>query len=156
MIRWDLLTCSIGRIALGLAACLYIESIWVPSVYAAAESFACPDGEIRLTLDIKELAIQYEGHTWSGTLSSLSVLGVQLEQTPTQLQEAAAATQQWNEFLKGLAEGYNKCVITQEQYAEGLNRIYPRLQEDAADLEKIRELLAKRQKIDEARLQRFG
>ena len=155
MIRWVLLTFPIGCRALGLAVCLWIGSMWAPLVYAAAESVTCPDGEKRLLLDIKELAIQYEGHTWSGTLSSLSVLGVQLEQTPTQLQEAAAATQQWNEFLKGLAEGYNKCVITKEQYAEGLKRIYPRLQEDAADLEKIRELLAKRQKIDEARLQRL-
>jgi tetratricopeptide (TPR) repeat protein len=129
--------------------------MWPISVYAGAESVTCPDGEKRLTLDIKELAIQYEGHSWSGTLSSLSVLGMQLERTPTQLQEAAAATQQWNEFLKGLAVGYNTCVISQEQYAEGLTRIYPRLQEDAADLEKIRELLSKRQKIDESRLQRL-
>ena len=79
MIRWVLLTFPIGCRALGLAVCLWIGSMWAPLVYAAAESVTCPDGEKRLLLDIKELAIQYEGHTWPGTLSSLSVLGVQLD-----------------------------------------------------------------------------
>jgi hypothetical protein len=86
-------------------------------------------------------------------LSGLSVLGTRLEVAPKKLQEAAAATQQWNEFVKGLAAGYNSCAVTQQQYADGLNRIYPRLKEDAADLEIIRKLISDGQRADTKRLQ---
>ena len=56
--------------------------------------------------------------------------------------------------MKALAAGYNRCALTKRQYAEGLQRIYPRLQEDAADLEAIRLVLREGQEIDEARLRR--
>ena len=126
-----------------------------PSTLAAPTTITCPDGEERLTLDVKQLALEYQAQGWSGTLSSLSaVVGVRLKRMPTQLQEASAATQQWNEFLKGLAEGYNNCVITKKEYVEGLKRIYPRLKDDAADLEQIRQLVSKGRKLDEAKLRR--
>ena len=54
--------------------------------------------------------------------------------------------------MKGLAEGYNSCAVTREQYAEGLQRIYPRLQQDAAGLEEIRKLLLEGRGVDEKRL----
>src|SRR5262249_28675307 len=94
------------RAALGLAL--------GPGVAPAAlekKKIVCRGGETRLEVSVKELAIQYEGWSLSGTLSSLSVLGTRLAVDPKTLQQAAAATQQWNELLKGLAAGWNSCVL---------------------------------------------
>lgn len=111
----------------------------------------CPDGD-HYEINVKQIAIEYDASSFAGTLSSLSILGARLEVGPKKLQDAAAATQQWNEFLKGLAAGYNTCAITKQQYAEALSRIYPRLKDDVADLEKIRKLILEGQQADEKRL----
>jgi hypothetical protein len=122
------------------------ESAW------AQKAVNCPDGDHPL-IDVKQIAIRYDASSFAGTLSSLSVLSARAEVGPKELQEAAAATQQWDEFLKGLAEGYNSCAVTRQQYADGLNRIYPRLQQDAADLEAIRKVISAGQQADLKRLQ---
>jgi hypothetical protein len=69
------------------------------------------------------------------------------------LQEAAVATQQWNQLIVGLAAGYNSCAVTRQQYADGVNRIYPRLKKDGANLEEICKQIAEGQKADAKRLQ---
>jgi tetratricopeptide (TPR) repeat protein len=124
----------------------------IAPIAAAQKTIHCPDGD-HVLIDVKQIAIQYDASSFAGTLSSLSVLGARLEVVPTKLQEAATATQQWDEFLKGLAAGYNTCAVTKQQYADGLNRIYPRLKEDAIDLEAIRKIISEGQKTDEKRLQ---
>ena len=134
------------------AAGLSIFLLMLSGRAAAQKKIPCPDGD-HLEIDVKQIAIQYDASSFAGTLSSLSVLGARLEVAPKRLQEAAIATQQWDEFLKGLAAGYNSCAVTRQQYAEGLNRIYPRLKEDAADLEEIRKLISEGQKADVKRLQ---
>jgi tetratricopeptide (TPR) repeat protein len=118
----------------------------------AQKKIQCADGE-HIEIDVKRIAIEYDASSFAGTLSSLSVLGARMETRPTKLQEAAAATQQWDVFLKGLAEGYNKCAVSRQQYAEGLQRIYPRLKEDAADLEEIRKAIFSGQKAEAKQLQ---
>jgi tetratricopeptide (TPR) repeat protein len=120
----------------------------------AQKSAHCPDGD-HILIDVKDISIKYDASSFAGTLSSLSVLTGRPEVAPKQLQEAAVATQQWNEFLKGLATGYNMCAITKQQYADGLNRIYPRLKEDGAGLEEIRKQIAAGQKADTKRLQQL-
>jgi tetratricopeptide (TPR) repeat protein len=117
----------------------------------AQKKIQCADGE-HIEIDVKRIAIEYDASSFAGTLSSLSVLGARMEARPAKLQEAAAATQQWDVFLKGLAEGYNKCAVSREQYAEGLKRIYPRLKEDAADLEEIRKAISSGQKAEAKQL----
>lgn len=117
------------------------------------EPITCPSGEQRLSLDVKKLTLQYETEGWVGTFNSLGALvGTKVERTAIRLQEAAEATQQWNEMLKGLAEGYNKCVLTKDQYAEGLKRIYPRLKEDTLALDSLRVELVAGRKINETKL----
>jgi tetratricopeptide (TPR) repeat protein len=118
------------------------------------KKIACPDGE-HIEIDVRQISIQYDASSFAGTLSSLSVLGARLEVKPTKLQEAAVATQQWDEFLKGLAAGYNSCAITRQQYADGVTRIYPRLKEDGAQLEEMRKMIAAGQKADSKRLQQL-
>jgi hypothetical protein len=118
----------------------------------AQKSVPCRDGD-HILIDLKTIALQYDASSFSTTLNGLSVLHTRLEVNPKRLQEAAAATQQWNEFLKGLVSGYNSCAITSKQYAEGLNRIYPRLKEDAADLEAIRKAISAGQKAESKRLE---
>ena len=115
-------------------------------------TFLAPDGD-HVEIDIKQIAIKYDASEFASTLSSLSILSSRLEVVPHKLQEASVATQQWNEFVKGLAVGYNSCAITRQQYADGLNRIYPRLKEDATSLEQIRKQIADGQRADAKRLQ---
>jgi tetratricopeptide (TPR) repeat protein len=122
------------------------------SAWAAERTVHCADGD-HIQIDVSQIAIQYDASSFAGTLSSLSVLGARLEVAPSKLQEAAAATQQWNELVKGLAEGYNGCAVTRQQYADGLNRIYPRLKEDAGELEAVRKLISDGQKTETKRLQ---
>ena len=119
---------------------------------AAQKKIACPDGE-HIEIDVKQLSIKYDASSFAGTLSSLSVLAGRLEVAPKQLQEAAVATQQWNQLIVGLAAGYNSCAVTRQQYADGVSRIYPRLKEDGASLEAIRKQIAEGQKADTKRLQ---
>jgi len=104
---------------IGPLCCLLLG---VAPIAAAQETKHCADGD-HILIDVKQIAIRYDASSFAGTLSSLSVLGARLEVAPTKLQEAAAATQQWDEFLKGLAAGYNSCAVTRQQYADGLNRI---------------------------------
>ena len=51
-----------------------------------------------------------------------------------------------------MVAGYNSCAITNQQYADSLKRIYPRLKEDAAGLEEIRKVVSEGNKADEKRL----
>ena len=124
----------------------------LPGCAWAQKTVHCADGD-HILIDVKQIAIQYDASSFAGTLSGLSALGPRLEVAPKKLQDAAAATQQWNEFVKGLAAGYNSCAVTQQQYADGLNRIYPRLKEDAKDLDDIRKLISDGQKADTKRLE---
>jgi tetratricopeptide (TPR) repeat protein len=116
------------------------------------KKISCPDGD-HLEIDLKQISIQYDASSFGVTVSSLGFLGARLEVAPKQLQEAAAATQQWDLFLKGLATGYNNCAITRQQYDDGLKRIYPKLKEDGAGLEEIRKAISEGHKADEKRLQ---
>jgi tetratricopeptide (TPR) repeat protein len=119
---------------------------------SAQKKVSCPDGD-HFQIDIKQIQIQYDGSSFAGTLNSLSFLSARLEAAPRKLQEAAVATQQWNEFLKGLATGYNNCAVTRQQYYDGLIRIYPRLKEDATNLDEVRKALSEGHAADEKRLQ---
>ena len=123
----------------------------VSALAYADEKKLCPDGE-HLKIDIEQIAIQYQGGVFSATLSGILNLGGKLKVEPKTLQIAFSATQQWNEYLKGLVVGYNSCAVTTLQFQEGLKRIYPRLQEDAKDLEALRADLSKQHAIDEKRL----
>ena len=137
----------------GARCSVLLFSVLLASGRAAAEKkIPCPDGE-HIEIDVKQIAIKYDASSFAGTLSSLNALSGRLEVAPKQLQEAAAATQQWNQLIVGLAAGYNSCVVTRQQYADGVNRIYPRLKEDGASLDEMRRLIAEGQKADAKRLQ---
>ena len=135
-----------------LVGVFFLANLAVAVRAVAQKKIACPDGE-HIEIDIKQIAIQYDGSSFAGTLSSLSVLGARFEVAPKKLQEAAAAAQQWDVFLRGLVAGYNSCSITRQQYADGLGRIYPRVKEDAAGLEEIRKSISEGKRADEKRLQ---
>jgi tetratricopeptide (TPR) repeat protein len=118
----------------------------------AQKTVHCPDGD-RIQIDVKEIAIKYDASSFTESVGGLYVLKERFEIVPQKLQEAAVATQQWNELVKGLAAGYNSCAITGQQYADGLNHIYPRLQEDSAGLNAIRKQILAGEKADEKRVQ---
>src|SRR5437867_877755 len=94
----------------GVAATGLLMVLLLP-LAAAQKWLVCPDGE-RFEIDIRQIAVRYEASGLSATLSGLSVLGTRATVEPKTLQTAATATQQWNEYLKGLVAGYNSCVIT--------------------------------------------
>jgi len=126
----------------------------IPASASGQKSVPCNGDGDHTLIDVKQIAIQYDASSFAGTLSSLSMLvGTRLEVAPIKLQDAAAGTQKLNEFVKALAEGYNSCAITRQQYADGLNRIYPRLKDDAGELEAIRKVISDGQKADTKRLQ---
>jgi tetratricopeptide (TPR) repeat protein len=118
----------------------------------AQQRITCPDKTQRIAIDLKQIQIQYNASSFAGTLASLGALSAHLSVEQKVLQQVSATTQQWNEFLKGLVAGYNSCVITDQQYADSLKRIYPRLKEDAAGLEEIRKVVSEGRKADEKRL----
>jgi len=118
----------------------------------AQQKITCPDKTQRITIDLKQIQIQYNASSFAGTLASLGALSAHLSVEQKVLQQASAATQQWNEFLKGLVSGYNSCAITNQQYTDSLKRIYPRLKEDASGLEEIRKVVSEGRKADETRL----
>ena len=125
---------------------------WPTTQASAQKKITCPDKSQRIEIDLKQLQIQYNASSFAGTLASLGALSAHLSVEQKVLQQASAATQQWNEFLKGLVAGYNSCAITSQQYADSLKRIYPRLKEDAAGLEEIRKVVSEGRKADEKRL----
>ena len=118
----------------------------------AQKRIDCAGDGVHYEIDLSEIIIEYQAKSFSATLSSLSIFGNRIEVEPKMVQKAEAATQQWNEFLKGLVVGYNSCAVTKEEYAEGLQRIHPRLKEDAADLEKIRKIISAGNGVDEESL----
>lgn len=133
------------------ALLLYVATAGLATGTCAQKRITCPDGE-HIEIDIHQITIQYNASSFGVTLNSLSALSAHFEVAPKNLQEAAAATQQWDELLKGLAAGYNSCAITKQQYADGVNRIYPRLNEDAMELEGFRKAISEGRKADEQHL----
>jgi tetratricopeptide (TPR) repeat protein len=119
----------------------------------AVPSVTCPNGEVRSLVDARELASRYEAGSMADTLSGLSVLGAaRTKADSATLQQAAVATWRWNQLLQGLADRYNRCLLTREQYAQAVGKVYPRLREDAADLQVILRLLAQGKPVEEKRL----
>lgn len=131
----------------GVFLCLILAS-----TAAGQKQIRCPTGEVRAEIDVKVLSLKYSGYEMVSTLGPLSFMGARLNVAPKTLQTAAAATQVWNEYLKGLAAGWNGCVITKEQYAEALQGLHPGLKQDAASIEEIRQELAANRRVDEKRL----
>ena len=120
----------------------------------AKENIQCSDGE-HFKIEIDQIAIKYNATGFSASLNGLLNLGGQLKIEPKTLQIASAATQQWNEYLKGIVVGYNNCAITKAQYQEGLTQIYPRLSSDSKALEELRQVLSNKGKVDEQRLDKL-
>jgi hypothetical protein len=134
-----------------LGSCLALLSLAVS--VSAQQTFRCPNnGEIRIRMDPREVAIRYEGTSLAAAIAKLGLFSSTLSFGTTQLQQASAATQQWNQLILGLVMGWNSCAISREQYAEGLLENYPRLKEDAQEFNQIAARLSRGQTIDESRL----
>ena len=127
-------------------------TILLPVSAAAEQPIHCKGDGDHLPISVETLKIRYDGKKFWATISGLKDLGARFQVESASLQQVAVVTQQWNEFLKGLAAGYNSCAITKKEYYEGLNRIYPRLVENITDLERLRKLLEEKGPVDEQRL----
>ncbi|HXT51078.1 MAG TPA: hypothetical protein VN811_08545, partial [Thermoanaerobaculia bacterium] len=119
----------------------------------AAKTIRCPDGSQRLELDVGTLSLQYSGDSLSATISSIDILRGHLTVGPTSIHQIATATQLWNEYIKGLAAGYNSCAISRAELSEGLTKVYPRITSTAAELDKFRQALSEGRQVDDQRLQ---
>jgi len=97
---------------------------------AGKKPFDCGDGP-RYKIEVKEFAIKYSNKSFEGTFGFLSKLNLGLQVEDKTLQKAAESTQQWNQLLIGIAEGYNSCAITKKQYHEAISTLYPGMQTDA-------------------------
>lgn len=80
----------------------------------AQATVQCPEGQ-RFKIDASALQLRFEQRSITFTVrSSLVNLGVSAD--PKTLQTASDLTQRWNQLLIGLAESYNSCAITTNQY----------------------------------------
>src|SRR5262245_10898049 len=95
---------NVMRKGIGLSVLLaaILESAW------AQKTVHCQDGD-HVLIDVKQIAIQYNASSFAGALNGLSALTGRLEVGPKKLQEAAVATQRFNELVKALVVGYNSC-----------------------------------------------
>ena len=133
------------------ALSLALSSIFV-SEADGQNRIHCSDGTSRLTMDLQTISIRYHGASFAATLSGLGMVRSRLEIDQKTLQHASAATQEWNELLKGLVLGWNSCVISEAQFREGLERIYPGLRNDMTALDRILRAVTDGRKVDERRL----
>jgi len=127
-----------------------VQWILFPALAHANEKVKCPDGD-HYIMPIDKITIKYHATRFESTLNGLAVLGISFSADPKSLQTAAVATQKLNEYIKALVLGYNSCAITREQYKNGLEKLYPRLEADAKELEKMRQLILKNEKINQER-----
>src|ERR1700722_4705567 len=119
---------------------------------AKTQQVACPNGEHRLKIDVHQLSIDYSGSELVGTMGKLAWTGIKVDVKSTTLQVANAATQQWSEYLKSFAVAWNACIISQQEYAEALSRLYPQLQGDAKALEPFQKKIDVEKQIDQQQL----
>jgi hypothetical protein len=68
---------------------------------SAEKRVSCPDGD-HIEIDVNTILIRYSGTGFTATLSGLSKLQANIKVDTAHLQEAAAATQQWNQLIGGL------------------------------------------------------
>ena len=133
--------------------CIYaaMAVLFILPVYASGTTkIKCPDGDHYIQ-DVEKISIKYQATKLESVLNGLAVVGLRVAAEPKILQTAAAATQRMNEYLKALIVGYNICAITAEQYQKGINQLYPRLENDARELEKIRQQILSNEKINQER-----
>jgi TPR repeat protein len=114
----------------------------------------CPNGTKRLRIDLNQLSLKYQAGAFETTLHGLLGLGAKISVNSRTLQEATSATQQWNQLLQGLAAGYNSCAISDEQLADGVKHIYPRLQSDIAEMEDLRQAILRGEQVNSSQLQK--
>jgi hypothetical protein len=86
-----------STVSTGCAAVGLLLAVLLPGAAEAQKKIPCPPDGDHIEIDLKQIAIQYDASSFAGTLSRLSVLGARLEVARKKLQEAAAATQQWNQ-----------------------------------------------------------
>jgi hypothetical protein len=128
-------------IILGLLICAF------PVPPQAEEPIDCGDGP-RYKIDMKELKIKYSSKSFEGLFGFLSKLKLGVTAEEKTLQKAAESTQQWNQLLIGLAEGYNSCAITKKQYQEAIQSLYPSMKTDAQKMLEIGKAFEKGQRAD--------
>jgi len=116
----------------------------------AETTITCPNGEVRIHLNIRDIALSYNGISMSATVAKLGPFSYSVSLTPAQLQAIATETQRMNEFIKGLVVAYNGCVISSQEFRDGLFRLYPRLDENAIVSDRIVTTVSQNQTLNES------
>jgi hypothetical protein len=95
-----------------------------PYALSQAGIVQCPDGEVRVQINVRDVAITY-GRSMSVALAELGPFSYKVSLSPVQLQEIATETQRANEFAKVLIAGYNACAISKKDFRDGLFEMSP-------------------------------
>ena len=128
----------------------FLAPIHAIAAESFTESFNCEsfgDGP-RYKIDVREFQIKYSGESLKANLGFISTLRIGAEMEAKTLQKADESTQQWNQLLVGLAEGYNSCAIPKKQFEEALRSLYPGLQSDARQMVDIGKALQEGRQVD--------
>jgi predicted DNA-binding protein YlxM (UPF0122 family) len=106
----------------------------LPDSSSAEEQFNCGDG-LRTKMPVDQLRIKYSGKKFEMDLAFLSKFNIGIEDKS--LQKALESTQQWDQFLLGLAIAYNSCAITKKQFQYAFFSLYPGMQGDSQKISEI-------------------
>jgi len=111
---------------------------------AFAETKICSDGEVHGQMDVRDIAIRYDGASFSMAIGNLGSFGYKISLSPSQIQQVATETQRANEYSKLLILSYNNCVITKQDFIELLSRMYPWHGGDSFEPDRLLAALLKR------------
>jgi tetratricopeptide (TPR) repeat protein len=117
------------------------------SPLSAEELFKCEDGP-RYKIDVNQLKMKYSGKKFEMDLAFLSKFKVAIGIEDKSLQKASESTQQWEQFLIGLATMYNSCAITKKQFSEAISSLYPGMQKDSQRIVEISKKLERDNRLD--------
>lgn len=107
-----------------------------PCASAQERVIQCQGGEVRVKIDIRDVAINYDRPT-SVTLAELGPLSYKVSLSPLQLQQIATETQRANEFAKLLIAAYNACAISKQDFREGMFEMSPAFNRTAEVIDEV-------------------
>ncbi len=146
--------CVQVRTLVARAVALVIASALAAAVFArkAPEEILCPSGEKRQAVEVGELIRRYDFLVLARPLAAWASLAPTVAVDAMPFRRALTGVGGWSDLMSGLAEGWNRCVLTRAEYESGVAQIYSRLKGAATGLDTLRQAVAAGEPADVKRL----
>lgn len=118
------------------AAVLLVVLILSYSLFQRNNQKNCPDGSTRVRVDSAAFATQYSANTYKleASLKRGGTLSAQLG--AVQLQQMSESIQLARLHMQALAEGYNACAVSADEFNESRNR-FQRMEDIARQIDAL-------------------